>query len=104
MNSGSTCGKTALEQSMRMIEAVLKDVKATYTRVGGGDITDIKLVATRTYTVSISQEERVDLITYEFDIKSNGQLVLPSAAKIPGHRSNNSEQRYRSRDDSVIGG
>jgi hypothetical protein len=76
MNSGSTCGKTALEQSMCMIEAALKDVKATYMRVGGGGITDIRLVATKTYTVSISQEERVDLITYEFDIKSNGQLVL----------------------------
>jgi hypothetical protein len=76
MNPGSTCGKTALAQSMCMIEAVVKDVKATYTHVGGGGITEIKLVATKTYTVSISQEERVDLITYEFDIKPNGQLVL----------------------------
>jgi hypothetical protein len=75
MNS-STCGKTALEQSSCMIEAILKDVKATYTRVGGGGITDIKLIATKTYKVSISQEEQVDRITYEFDIKPNGQLVL----------------------------
>jgi len=76
MTSKITCGKSALEQSTGMIEAALKDVAATYTQTGGGGIIEIKLVATETFVVSISQEERVDQIKYEFDIKSDGELVL----------------------------
>ncbi len=76
MPSKIICGKSALEQSMCMIEAALKDVKATYTQTGGGGITEIKLIATKIFVVSISQEERVDQIKYEFDIKPDGELVL----------------------------
>jgi hypothetical protein len=86
MKSSSTCGDTPLGQSLCMIEAVLNDVEATYTQTGGGGISGIKLIATKTYRVSISQEERVDTITYELDIK-NGKAVISNrteSARTPG--------------------
>jgi hypothetical protein len=76
MNSKSDCGKNALELSRCMVEAILADLSATYTHVGGGGITDIKMVATNTFTVSISQEERVDLITYALRLKADGNIEI----------------------------
>ena len=70
------CGKTALEKSECMIKAILENVKITYTHVGGGGITEIKSIATNVYRVSITQEERVDTITYEFGLKPNGELHI----------------------------
>jgi hypothetical protein len=86
MKSGIKCGDTAISQSMCMIVAILDDVKASYTHVGGGGITEIKMIATNTYTVAISQEERVDLITYVLKIK-NGMAQITSrteSTKTPG--------------------
>jgi hypothetical protein len=73
---GSGCTRNALERSTCLIDAILKDVMATYTHVGGGGITGIKAVATNRYTVSISQEERIDLITYDLEVKPDGQVVI----------------------------
>lgn len=76
MNSKSDCGKSALAKSECMIKMSLKDIKATYKHVGGGGITEIKSIATNTYRISISQEERVDHITYEFELKPGGELRI----------------------------
>jgi len=41
----------------------------TYTQIGGGGITCInKWVATNTFTVSVSQEECIDKITYALSV------------------------------------
>jgi len=76
MNTSSDCSKNALVKSKCMIDAVLKDVMATYTQVGGGGITDIKLVATNKYTVSIAQEERIDQIIYELRVSEDGKVSI----------------------------
>jgi hypothetical protein len=81
MNSKNDCGKNALELSRCMIEAILADLSATYTHVGGGGITDIKMIATNTFTVSLSQEERVDLITYGLRLKADGGIEIVSRSK-----------------------
>ena len=71
--STSKCGETPVENSLGMIEVILKDIKDTYTLPGGGGIGEIKAVAETTFTVSIAQEERVDLITYELEIIAHWQ-------------------------------
>src|SRR5215813_5660148 len=76
MTRKSDCGRNALELSRCMIEAILTDLSATYTRVGGGGITEIKMIATNTFTVSISQEERVDRVTYELRLKAGGGVEI----------------------------
>ena len=86
MNSKADCGKNALELSRCMIEAIVADLSATYTHVGGGGITDIKMVATNTFTVSISQEERVDLITYALKLKPDGSVEIVSRSEDTRHR------------------
>ena len=78
MAARTDCNKNALTRSECMIDAVLKDVMATYTQVGGGGITDIKLVATSTYTVSIAQEERIDQFTYELSVTNDGRVKIVS--------------------------
>ena len=64
----ASCTRPPLEQSREMIRTVLDDLMQTYTQVGGGGISSIRLAATRTYVVSIAQEERIDEITYELDV------------------------------------
>ena len=59
-----------------MIEAVLKDLKATYPLTGGGGISDLRLVATDTYAASIAQEERIDVITYTLGLDDRGLVVI----------------------------
>ncbi len=59
-----------------MIDAVLKDAVRTYPLVGGGGISAITQTATNTYRVAISQEERVDLLTYDLDVRTDGQVTI----------------------------
>ena len=76
MNAKSDCAKSPVHRSICMIEAVLNDIQASYPDTGGGGISDIRLVATDTYTASIAQEERIDLITYKLAIDAKGQVVI----------------------------
>jgi hypothetical protein len=66
----------AVKQSIRMIEAIMKDIAGHYRQIGGGGITEIRMTATNIYQVSISQEERVDVLTYELDAKPDGSVVI----------------------------
>jgi len=70
MNSGSACDKSRLTISREVIKKILEDIPLNYDQVGG-EISGIKLVATDVYIVSISQEERVDQLTYEIKVSQD---------------------------------
>ncbi len=76
MGSQENCQSDALARSICIITAILADVKATYTLTGGGGITTIQQDSTDTFTVSISQEERKDLLTYEVEVQSDGTVAI----------------------------
>lgn len=88
MTSDKSCLDNALSRTRCIIETILEDISATYTHVGGGGITAIKQDATNTYTVSISQEERVDLLTYEVEVGADGTIKIvnrSAGTKTPRH-------------------
>lgn len=66
----------AIERSKCIIEAILADISRTYKQVGGGGISAIKQNSTTSFTVSIAQEERVDLLTYEAEVDAQGRVRL----------------------------
>ncbi len=68
---------SALEKTQEMIKFMLDDIAKTYKEVGGG-ITKINQTATNSYMVSISQEERVDEISYELAINPACQISIVS--------------------------
>jgi len=76
MVKNSECQQTAVKKSQEMIRFILNDLSATYTQVGGGGITGIKLTATKTFQISISQEERIDQISYELAIDKNCKITV----------------------------
>jgi hypothetical protein len=76
MNTENSCNITAISQSQKYIRAILDDLSDSYTHVGGGGITKIELKATNTFEVSISQEERIDLITYELDMDDSCEVRI----------------------------
>ena len=74
--TGKRCQMNAIERSKCIIEAILADISRTYTQVGGGGISAIKQNSTTSFTVSISQEERVDLLTYEATVDAKGKVSV----------------------------
>lgn len=48
----------------------MEDLNQNYDHVGG-EISDIRLSATNVYEVSISQEERTDLLTYHMAVSAS---------------------------------
>ena len=75
-NAQLDCRKSALAKSECMIRAILEDIAITYTQVGGGGITEIKSLETNKYRAAIAQEGRVDFITYEFEMNSDGHVSI----------------------------
>lgn len=61
-----------------MIELILKDIATNYGGVGGGGISSIKAASSTSYVVSLPQEERIDLLTYEFNVKADGTVSVKS--------------------------
>ena len=76
MTTDSTCQLTPVKKSQEQIRFILDDISKTYSEVGGGGITGIKLSATNTFVVSISQEERIDQITYELDMDASCKISI----------------------------
>lgn len=76
MASNSDCTDNPVARSRCIIEAILDDVDKTYTQTGGGGISHIDQDATWTYTVSINQEERTDLITYTVEMSDDGKVTI----------------------------
>lgn len=74
--TGKRCQMNAIERSRCIIEAILADIGRTYKEVGGGGISAIKQNSTTSFTVSIVQEERVDLLTYETTIDGKGKVSV----------------------------
>jgi len=74
--TGKRCQMNAIERSKCIIEAILADISRTYKDVGGGGISAIKQNSTTSFTVSIAQEERVDLLTYEATIDGKGKVSV----------------------------
>jgi N-acetylglucosamine kinase-like BadF-type ATPase len=66
----------ALARSVRIFELILEDIKATYPYTGGGGITSIRQNSTTSFTASIAQEERVDKIVYEIEIRTDGSVAI----------------------------
>lgn len=61
-----------------MIELILEDLAANYGGVGGGGISSIKAASSTSYVVSLPQEERIDLLTYEFNVKADDTVSVKS--------------------------
>jgi hypothetical protein len=59
-----------------MIEAVLENISTTYTWIGGGGITEIKRSDSNTIVVSLPQEERTDLLTYELGVSEDCRVHI----------------------------
>lgn len=78
IKANSVCQQTPLKKSQEMIRFILNDLTHSYTHVGGGGISSIKQVTTYSYIVSISQEERIDQLTYELDVDKNCKISLLS--------------------------
>jgi hypothetical protein len=74
--TGKRCQMNAIERSKCIIEAILADISRTYKQVGGGGISAIKQNSTTSFTVSIAQEERVDLLTYEATVDDKGKVSV----------------------------
>ncbi|MCL2591147.1 MAG: hypothetical protein FWD67_09830 [Betaproteobacteria bacterium] len=79
MPAAKRCGSTALERSTCMIGLILADLKKNYGFVGGGGITSIRESASMSYTVELPQEERIDIFTYEFEMR--GGLIAVKSKK-----------------------
>jgi len=78
MDEIPVCQLTPLEKSQNVIRFILDDLTDSYTHVGGGGISGIKQVATYTYVISISQEERIDQISYELEVGQNCETTILS--------------------------
>ncbi len=67
-----------LHRNRCMIELILEDLDANYGAVSGGGISSIKAASSTSYVVSLPQEERIDLLTYEFNVKADGTVSVKS--------------------------
>lgn len=87
MKAEQSCADGAVARSICVLKAILDDVAATYPEAGGGGITSIRLDTSSLYEVAIAQEERIDLIRYEFEVSDTGEVHILSreiGVKTPG--------------------
>lgn len=80
-STGKRCQMNAIERSRCIIEAILADIGKNYSQVGGGGISAIKQNSTTSYTVSISQEGHVDLLTYEVATDAKGGIRVSKSGE-----------------------
>jgi|JRYJ01.1.fsa_nt_gb hypothetical protein len=85
VTTSKKCKADNLHRSMCMIELILADLAANYRDTGGGGISQIRALTSTSYSVSLPQEERVDTLTYEFEVKADGTVSLKS--KTPSTKS-----------------
>ena len=62
--------------SQKLLNFIIDDVVATYDSIGGGGISSIKQKATNIYEVSLPQEGRVDVLTYELKVDESCVVSL----------------------------
>lgn len=70
------CQMDAIEYSICVYEAILADIDENYPLRGGGGISGIVQNTTTSFTARISQEGRVDLITYEIEPGPDGGVSI----------------------------
>jgi hypothetical protein len=83
------CQLTPMQHSQEMIRALLDDIGKSYTHVGGGGISGIRQIATNTYMISISQEKRIDQITYKMSLEANCKITIlekTATSSSPGNK------------------
>ena len=71
-----SCKFNSIFRTKSLIDFMLKDILLNYDHIGGGGITSIKELRTNTYEVSIAQEERDDVLTYELAIDDGCVVTL----------------------------
>lgn len=69
---------TAIGRTRAMIELAFEDLSKTYSVMGGGGIFEVKQLRTLVFRVALSQEERVDTITYTFELDNDGKPKIVS--------------------------
>jgi hypothetical protein len=84
MSASKPCGNSNLERSLCMVELMIDDIRKTYDWPSGGGIGEIKQESSTSYTVSLPQEERADLFTYEFAVSDKAVSIT---SKTPGTQS-----------------
>lgn len=78
--NGKRCAEGNLERSQCMVRLVLDDIAANYRHAGGG-ISMIRALSTTSFAVSLLQEERIDVLTYEFDLRPDGSVTIKSRSE-----------------------
>jgi hypothetical protein len=77
MTKARKCAGDSVSLSICMAEMVLADIRATYGNAGGG-VSEIRALSSTSWQASMSQEEREDMITYEFDVAKDGTVSIKS--------------------------
>lgn len=70
-----------LPRSRNMIAAILADLRAAYTMIGGGGISRIGEEGPGKYVVHLPQDEREDLLTYDLTIDSAWKVAVLSVRR-----------------------
>lgn len=79
LSSDDACNYSRFQKSQEVFKAILKDLPDHYDQLGG-EISEIRSPATNTYIVSISQEERIDQMTYVFEVGKDCKITILSRA------------------------
>jgi hypothetical protein len=56
---------------------ILEDISKNYAWIDG-EVSEIKLLATNSYHITMPQNERADIFTYEFAAKADGTVTIVS--------------------------
>ena len=89
MSYNTNCHNNAIARSLCIFEAILNDIGETYKLAGGGGISSIKQDATWVYTVSISEKERINQITYTLEMSPDNKILISNrkeTTKSFGHK------------------
>lgn len=79
--SNGECKLNALEKSKCVIEAVLEKIAQDYRMVGGGGITSIRFVSSRTVEAVMPQEGRADVWVFGFELDDAGKVIFTDIEK-----------------------
>lgn len=70
------CNMDGLTRSLCVVELLVDDIKTNYDGIGGGGISEIKQLSSSRYSVSILQEERVDVLTYTLAFEGDDSIKI----------------------------
>ena len=78
MNAKTNCGTDNFSRSQCMIRMILDDLQSHFNGEVGGGITAIKAESSTSFTVSLSKEERVEKVTYDFEFAADNSATIKS--------------------------